>query len=953
MTEEGSAASSEVGASTTGDLYMRTSHEAQVASVGEHEVPGNFARIGWGPTNNRPHDVGTDLWVQVRDAEGVDLAILVGAQVRTGDSYFRNSDVVDGKPGWWHDGLDARHVQHWLRHRAPHLIVLHCLDTRVSHWAHVNSETAISTGKGYKVFVPESQTVDREHLDDLIAAARYQPEPRQEIKDEVAETTSSAVRPGQRLRYALAAPNLIAPHRNSGFSEKVDAEQGVALLAQARFRDLKQFAKEHEDVPDPENVPRPDQAPLDVSWAWQFVGAIWDWAKTDDVGWLTGVFGTAPDGNSRAASGVLLSCALLRLERHSEALDVLDGLLDDELEPADRGWGLVQRARVRADLGDADGSRSDGEAAIEELQGTAGDEAAKAFDAAARWNLLALDPLGADFTGALKTSDNAASKWRSQSVSWALSEVQAERFRSWADQESIVIIGHQEDVSGLLAAELNGDFIGYHGAWMEKAALRACHRLMSASDSPDDALKVVDGLDALRISGDSQSLERAVKRLYWVGPIAAVAETASRMPVEGWTHTTASANFQLLATAGDLFDRQKATGLLRWCAQLATGDTASFIKRVRPWFWVEYLAIKAVAGLLPAADDSTHDEVAYLLSQGLDPESQLPASDIETVFGRLDSGRTSPAAQDSLWELAQRDEGDLGAAALAWLAASGHVGAQTEAIKRAGLRDLKVLPAVLQVDPSKLGKDMAGLLIGWFEDMAADRLSAAREGQYRLGGYDGAHLLAHFNLILPELERWETIMELLGEALVDAGSKRPTCTLLATRAADLPEGVRSELAINIDAISQAASGFGQEQGIGGTRTMLRIALGTVNADQAEAESAELVFGTPRDREDAARLLGAGLCPANQSLLSALAADSHPAVRRAAAIATGKLLPASPNSLIIALAWKLADDKGADLPSGLLHGLLQTQQESPIGTEIAQHLLNHPSAWLRRLAKRIP
>ena len=927
---------------------MRTTWTAQISDIGELEAAANFARINWGPTSNRPHDLGTDLWVQVRDAQGDDLGCLVGVQVRTGDSYFDTPGCRDGAAGWWHDKLDARHVEHWLHHRDNHLLVLHNRHTKVSHWAHINRDTAVSTGKGYKVFVPEDQTVDEARLEDLIAAALAETEARRNIEHTDSPEASRVVEPEQRLRFALAVPRLIAPHSVGGRGEAITAVQGVALLVQGRFRDLKRFAKENEEVPDP------DQVPLDADWGWQFVAAVWKWATTDEIGRMRAVFGEAPDANSKAASGVLLCCALLRAGQHSEALAVLDGLVEDKLEPADRGWALVQRARTKAEDGDVEGSRADAEAALGLLEGL-GDEAAKAFDAAARWHLVALDPLNADFDMALGAADNEALRSRIGEVASALSEAQGVQFRSWAEPDSILIVGQERASSGLFAAELNADLVGDHSEWKARAALRARQRLMQAGDPRDEAnetIELVGGLESLRISGDYQSLESAARRIHRAGPIEALAAAVGNVPADGWTRTTAHGNFQLLAAAGDLLDTEKATGLLQWCTDLAGGATASFTEQVRPWFWVEYLAIQAIAGLLPAADDSAHGEVADLLAQQMGPETQIPESDIVRVFDRLDHAQVSPAARESLWGLARRNESQLGAAALGWLAANGHADARAEAISRAVSQDLQSLSAMLRADPSQFDEDTARLLIEWFEDMAEFRLSAARAHRYTLGGYDGARLLAEFNLLFPRLGRWDTLMELLREPLVDARSKRSTCALLAVRAADIPGSVRTEIAENIDIIAQATSGFGDEPDIGGIRVMLRIGLEIIEGDQATAEAAQLAFGSQRDREDAALLLGAGQCPANQPILAALAADRHFTVRRAAATATGKLLPTNPNGLNISLAWKLADDRGSDLPAALLHGISQAGHPTPTGADIAQSLRRHPSARIRRMARRI-
>ena len=916
-----------------------------IAKAGVNDVAKNFMRIKWDSPIGRPQKPGTDLLVRARDIDGSEIGCFVGMQVRTGDRFFGSPGYKNGAAGWLQEGMDARHVEHWLHDSDPHLIILHDHHNKVSYWESVNRDTAEWTGESYKTFVPESQTVDKVNLESLVDAVRAELETGRDIEYIKPPEADRGDDPELRLRFALVAPRLVAPHRSGERGEPITSEQGVALLAQGRFSDLKRIAAESEEVPDPAQLPE------GADWGWQFAAALWEWATTDDTGRLRSVFGSAPDAGSKTAAGVLLSCALRRTSQINEALSVLDGLAGDDLGPADRGWVLVQRARTRAEAGDDEGSRSDAEAALEVLEGL-DEEAAKAFDAAARWHLVSLDPLSADFGMALEAPDNEAQRWRTAEVSAALAEAQDNQFSSWAEPDSIVVFGQKRAPLGLFAAELNADLVGGHGDWKARAATWGRHRLMRAADSNDEKNELFEGLELLRISGDSRSLESAARRIHRAGPLEALAEAVGRVPAGGWTRTTAQGNFQLLAAAGDLLDAEKATELLRWCAQLAGGDTAAFADQVRPWFWIEYFAVQAIAGLLPAADDSAHSEAAELLSQRINPDTTIPDADIAGVFDQLDHDRVSPSARELLWGLAQNNRGPLGASALEWLATNRHEHAQTEAINRAASQDLKALPAMLSSDPSLFDDNTASLLIEWFKDMAERQLSSARSGSYTLGGYDGARLLAEFNLHFPKVGKWDTIIEVLREPLVDAHSKRSICALLAVRVAGIPTDVRTEIAQSIDIIAQAASAFGEDRDIGGIHTMLRIGLETIGGHQAAAEAAELAFGSQRDREDAALLLGSGQCPENQPILAALAADLNFPVRRAAAKATGRLVSTSPNPLNTTLARRLAQDKGSDLPGALLSGILQTGQQTSEGAEIAEQLRRHPSARLRRMAERI-
>lgn len=121
---------------------MRSSRERQVGGAGASEVTAAFERLGWGTVENTRHDLGTDLYVCARDERLFDLGLLVGVQVKTGETtstrvtrYFREvvRDPGGEVTGWWFRDDDRSHIDAWLSHGLPHLIVLHDLTSRTSY----------------------------------------------------------------------------------------------------------------------------------------------------------------------------------------------------------------------------------------------------------------------------------------------------------------------------------------------------------------------------------------------------------------------------------------------------------------------------------------------------------------------------------------------------------------------------------------------------------------------------------------------------------------------------------------------------------------------------------------------------------------------------------------------------------------------------------------------------
>ena len=504
---------------------MTNSSSASIGDAGESEVRAKLQRLQWNvwATDNR--DRGTDLIVMT---SGVDRHRAFGVQVKTGSTYFDREECAgEGHAsGWWYPETSSDHFDYWTENTMPHVLVLYNDGEGVAYWVHVTADKVESTGKGFKILVPADQVIDDDHRSDLLAVAHGHGSP-PTLEGTAFGAAAGNIAPEQQLRYALIAPRLVAPHRNAGHGNPVTAVEAVALLAQGRFRDLAAFAEQHPDVPDPKEEP-----PAGSDWAWSFAAAIWNWATTDSVDRLSAVFASAPGRIEKTASGVLLACALQRLHshgkdaephaRHGEAMVVLDELAEQsDLCQADLGWILVQRARAHGDAGRDDEAEADVSVARENLVDSS-DVTATALAGAATaavWGIVAARNFeDADVAGLMTASDNAVSWWRSQTIAGALTSAAGKQFDSWAEKRFLFQIGGDAGSDDLFAAELNADLVGDHGIWQHTSSLKARLRMMSAPPSSEGVNELVEGLDALRGSGDDSSLESAIHASSASGP---------------------------------------------------------------------------------------------------------------------------------------------------------------------------------------------------------------------------------------------------------------------------------------------------------------------------------------------------------------------------------------------------------------------------------------------------
>lgn len=126
----------------------------QAARIGVALATEAFERIGLLFREQPIHDYGIDAHVEVMEGERP-TGSLIAVQIKSGASYF--SERSDGG---FIFRTDDGHMTYWMEHSLPVVLVLCDLDTKVAYWQIVSRDTVASTGAGWRLIVPESQTID-------------------------------------------------------------------------------------------------------------------------------------------------------------------------------------------------------------------------------------------------------------------------------------------------------------------------------------------------------------------------------------------------------------------------------------------------------------------------------------------------------------------------------------------------------------------------------------------------------------------------------------------------------------------------------------------------------------------------------------------------------------------------------------------------------------------------
>lgn len=106
-------------------------------------------------------DMGIDAHIEFVE-DGTPSGKLLGLQVKTGKSNFY--ETVDAYVYYG----DSIHLDYWINHSLPVILVGHIPETNETFWIHVNEDTAEPTPKGWKISIPKTSSFSNDSYNNLI-----------------------------------------------------------------------------------------------------------------------------------------------------------------------------------------------------------------------------------------------------------------------------------------------------------------------------------------------------------------------------------------------------------------------------------------------------------------------------------------------------------------------------------------------------------------------------------------------------------------------------------------------------------------------------------------------------------------------------------------------------------------------------------------------------------------
>lgn len=918
---------------------MRTPANNPVGTAAQSAVKAQFELLGWGVAPNPEHDLGTDHWVMARDGERVDIRRLVGVQVKAGATPFKRPVTVEGViTGWWFYERDSRHFEYWSGHSIPHILALHQIEDGTSFWVHVTPDKMHSTGKGCKIFVPASQTIDadnRQALMEVALSSSTLPEFQGSAWDQ-----GEDIPPASAYRYALMTPRLLAPHGNRT-PAAISAAQAIALLVQMRITTLERWQKI-------EPLLDHNKAGQSTDWGWRFYAALWHALLKADLEPLGAIHEEAPDAPSTAAAIAALAAIRFEEEAVPRALAELEAVDQSHFGPVDRAWLEAHRARLLVEIGDTAAAQASAISVAPIGRVAIGDPTAAMLSGSAAeltFNLSDWD--GESLASAIKGRDNIGFWWRSQTLVSGLAAQVEESFKVWSKDQSVTWGAADQAWLSMRSAMAISGHAADTPSWRNAASLLARRLLMTTADHH----QIVGALDLLRLSGADKVAKATAKKLVDEGPTESLAEVANAVDLSAATRTSLAASVRLVAESADILSPEASDRHARWALKILT-DPGDFQVRLRPHFILADELIGLVRRLCVSVSPDVDHEIREHIASLPPIADDLAADRYAKLVGRLiDEDWT--AAQVATLKTAGSSQHKEVAAAFDRVIAAHDPHHRAGLLARIATGDFEALHSFGKV--TDLPEDVAAAMMSVLERQVLDRVADAQSGSIKIGSPDPLQTLILLNAWHPDVARWDVCCTALAEPLVIGEYTVPAIGLLGRLAGQIPQSVAEQLREPLEVqasrpprdheyrvFNPPADPRGPAQ--------LTLALLFPN-DVSDEDLVGLLRGDPAQRAAAAAIAAHVGQPQNLALLAALSKDADTSVR--AAVAKGLAIWAGRTgapSAVSELLDQVLSEPGVRL--GLAVSETLTDDESHANLEpLLRRLSRHRSAVVRWRADR--
>ena len=742
---------------------MRASKNEAKGMSGESYVTAKLEEFGFGVVQNNRHDLGTDLLVFVRDKRGFDLGGLMGVQVKNWPSLVNKPSVDNGRKGWWFRE-SADHFDYWLGFAVPHLVVLFDEDSKESYWAHITEDAVRSTGKGKKIFIPLENVLNKESVPSLIEIALSKlPQPSWEgsILEGISEIPNEV-----RLRYALIAPRLIAPHPNLTVSD-ISSVEAIALLLLMQINEEIARYEEVQELLGPEKSAKSDD-PL-----WRLYSALFEWVVNGQVDSVLNFPSADTEADIAAAIEVIKATVLFEKHLPQRACKELkDALTRDDYSPVDYAWLQLHLARNLIEIGEFDRAQAlalevslIGQ--IEHKDPSARDLAGVAMDFVFQLHgKIDFEAAERNLTRAIKARDTAASWWRNQILVSGLSGFVGETYSQWSDNDD-VIIGKAYDtvVLRMRSASLIAGFAADTNNWRYAVVLLARYFLVFSTDTN----KLVYALNLLRIAGAENELKLAASHFLRFGPIEPLVQVVNELSLDDSTRISLQCDFALIEKCAPILDASSADKYALWLLREIENPSKTYAFGSYHYWYVSE-AIEVLAKIYKACSSEVmvkiHDHL--IMMPGVEGDLLLACAYSILVDSIVEDDINKGKVWDSgkLAKLAARGDVDKTVLknAIERLVSIHDLESREGLLERIEAGDINAL--VSWGNLTDLPKPAVQGMLSNLSNQIDDIIKNAHSCEYKTVGFNRLSVLIKLNIWHPDCANWQPCLKMLHDQCV-------------------------------------------------------------------------------------------------------------------------------------------------------------------------------------------
>ena len=744
---------------------MRASKNEAKGMSGESYVTAKLEEFGFGVVQNNRHDLGTDLLVFVRDQRGFDLGGLMGVQVKNWPSLVKKPSADNGREGWWFPE-SADHFNYWLDFPIPHLMVLFDDAAKESYWVHITEDVVQSTGKGKKIFIPRENVLNKESIPSLIEIALSKlPQPSWEgsILEGISEIPDEV-----RLRYALIAPRLIAPHPNLTVSD-ISSVEAIALLSLMRVNEVIARYKEVQELLDPEKSAKSDD-PL-----WRLYSALFEWVVNGQVKPVLNFPSIDAEADIAAAIEVIKATVLFEKHLPQRACKELrDALTRDDYSPVDYAWLQLHLVRNLIEIGEFD--RAQGLALEVSLIGQIEykDPTARyltgvamdfVFQLHGRVQRIDFEAAERNLTRAIKARDTAASWWRTQILVSGLSGFVEETYSQWGNNNVDGAIEKRDDdaVLRMRSASLIAGFAADTNNWRYAVVLRARYFLVFSTDTNE----LVYALNLLRMAGAKDELKLAASHFLRFGPIEPLVQVVNELSLDDSTRISLRCDFALIEKCAPILDTRSADKYALWLLREIENPSKTYAFGSYHWYVNE--AIEVLASIYNACSSEVMVKIHDYLIMMPNVEDDLLANAYSRIVESIvadDVNRAKAWDSRKLAKLAAR--GDVNKTvlkhAIERLVSTHDLESREGLLERIEAGDINAL--VSWGNLTDLPKPAVQGMLSNLSNQIETIVKKAHSGASTVGGFDQLSVLVNLNISHPDCANWRPCLKMLHDQCV-------------------------------------------------------------------------------------------------------------------------------------------------------------------------------------------